>query len=102
MQKPDKIYIQNPNLLYALGGNSVEIGTARETFVVNQLSVNHEVEYGKKSCDFVVNRRYTFKVGGADKTFRQIANVPNSSILADNLEYASGNKLPLWLVGLLY
>ena len=102
MQKPDKIYIQNPNLLYALGGNSVEIGTARETFVVNQLSVNHEVEYGKKSGDFVVNRRYTFEVGGADKTFRQIANVPNSYILADNLEYASGNKLPLWLVGLLY
>ena len=102
MQKPDIIYIQNPNLLYALGGNSVEIGTARETFVVNQLSVNHEVEYGKKSGDFVVNRRYTFEVGGADKTFRQIANVPNSYILADNLEYASGNKLPLWLVGLLY
>ena len=102
MQKPDKIYIQNPNLLYALGGNSVEIGTARETFVVNQLSVNHEVEYGKKSGDFVVNRRYTFEVEGADKTFRQIANVPNSYILADNLEYASGNKLPLWLVGLLY
>lgn len=102
MQKPDKIYIQNPNLLYALGGNSVEIGTARETFVVNQLSVNHEVEYGKKSGDFVVNRRYTFEVGGSDKTFRQIANIPNSYILADNLEYASGNKLPLWLVGLLY
>lgn len=35
MQKPDKIYLQNPNLLYALGVNSVEIGTARETFVVN-------------------------------------------------------------------
>ena len=43
-----------------------------------------------------------FEVERADKTFRQIANVPDSYILADNLEYASGNKLPLWLVGLLY
>ena len=92
MQKPDKIYLQNPNLLYALGMNSVEIGTARETFVVNQLSVSHEVEYGKKCGDFVVDRRYTFEVGGPNKTFKQIADVPDSYILADNLEYASGNK----------
>ena len=39
MQKPDKIYIQTPNLLYALGRLSVEIGIVHETFVVNQLSV---------------------------------------------------------------
>lgn len=102
MQKPDKVYIQNPNLLYALGGNSVVIGTARETFTVNQLSVGHDVEYGKKNGDFVIDRKYTFEVGGADKTFKQIANVPDSYILADNLEYASGNKLPLWIVGLTY
>lgn len=102
MQKPDKIYLQNPNLLYALGMNSVEIGTARETFVVNQLSVSHEVEYGKKCGDFVVDRRYTFEVGGPDKTFKQIADVPDSYILADNLEYASGNKLPIWIVGMTY
>lgn len=74
--------------------------SARETFVVNQLSVGHEVEYGKKNGDFVIDRRYTFEVGGPDKTFKQIANVPDSYILADNLEYASGNKLPLWMVGL--
>ena len=74
--------------------------SARETFVVNQLSVGHEVEYGKKNGDFVIDRRYTFEVGDPDKTFKQIANVPDSYILADNLEYASGNKLPLWMVGL--
>lgn len=48
MQKPDKIYLQNPNLLYAIASAPVQIGTARETFVVNQLSVNHNVEYGKQ------------------------------------------------------
>lgn len=103
MQKPDKIYLQNPNLLYAIASATVQIGTARETFVVNQLSAaNYEVEYGKSQGDFVVNHTYTFEVGGADKTFKQIADVPNSFVLADDIEYATGKKLPLWVVGLMY
>lgn len=102
MQKPDKIYIQNPNLLYVLASERVQTGTARETFVINQLSVKHEVEYGKKNGDFVVDRKYTFEVGGADKDFSQIADIPNSYVLADNMEYPVGHKLPLWIVGLIY
>lgn len=102
MQKPDKIYLQNPNLLYAIATTSVQVGTARETFTVNQLAVNHEVEYGKTQGDFIVDHKYRFEVGGADKTFKQIADLPDSFILADNVEFASGKKLPLWLVGLTY
>lgn len=102
MQKPDKIYLQNPNLLYAIASTSVQISTARETFVMSQLSVNHEIEYGKAQGDFVVDHKYTFEVGGADKTFKQIADLPDSFILADNIEYATGKKLPLWIVGLTY
>lgn len=102
MQKPDKIYLQNPNLLYAIASVPVHIGTARETFVINQLSVNHEVEYGKTQGDFVIDHRYTFEVGGAEKSFKQIADLPDSFVLADNIEFATGKKLPLWLVGLNY
>lgn len=102
MQKPDKIYLQNPNLLYAISSTAVQIGTARETFVVNQLTVNHEVEYGKSKGDFVIDHKYTFEVGGADKSFKQIADLPDSYVLADNLEFATGCKLPLWIVGLTY
>lgn len=102
MQKPDKIYLQNPNLLYAISSTTVQIGTARETFVINQLSVNHEVEYGKSQGDFVIDQKYIFEVGRADKTFKQIAGLPDSYILADNMEFATGCKLPLWIVGLTY
>ncbi len=102
MQKPDKIYLHNPNLLYAIASTPVHIGTARETFVVNQLSVKHDVEYGKAKGDFVIDHRYTFEVGGAEKTFKQIADLPDSYVLADNMEYATGKKLPLWLVGFTY
>lgn len=52
--------------------------------------------------DFIVDHTYTFEVGRADKTFKQIADLPDSFILADNMEFASGKKLPLWIVGLTY
>ena len=74
----------------------------RECFVVNQLRVKHEVEYGKTQGDFCVDQRFTFEVGSERKTFEQIAQVPNSYILADRMEYPVGKKLPVWLVGMIY
>jgi len=101
MQKPDKIYLHNPNMFYALGQES-KIGTIRECFVVNQLMVEHSVEYCNKQGDFRIDGHITIEVGGQGKTFDQIADVPNSYILADMLEYPIGKKLPLWLIGLTY
>ncbi len=102
MQKPDKIYLENPNLLYALATNPVQIGTARECFVGNQFGYGHVVEYGKKAGDFRVDGRWVFEVGGENKSFDQIAGMPDSYVLADDIEYPKGNKLPIWMVGLLY
>lgn len=102
MQKPDKIYLENPNLLYALATAPVQIGTARECFAVNQLGYAHTVEYGKTQGDFKVDGKWIFEVGGEKKTFDQIADLPDSYILADDIEMPHGNKLPLWMMGFLY
>lgn len=102
MQKPDKIFLDNPNLLYALALQPVKIGTAREVFAVNQLSYKHQVEYGKVTGDFKVDGKYLFEVGGEDKDFKQIADVPFSYVLADNIEIPYRSKLPLWTMGFLY
>lgn len=102
MQKPDKIYIDNTNLLNAWATAPIQIGTIRETFVANQLSVNHVVEFRKTNGDFLVDSKYTFEVGGDDKDFQQIANVTESFILADDMETAIGKKLPIWIVGFDY
>ena len=102
MQKPDKILLENPNMLYALATVPVHIGTARECFTVNQLSVAHTVEYAKEQGDFKVDGRYTFEIGGKSKTFRQIAGVKDSYVFSDDLEMPRGNKIPLWLLGVLY
>ena len=102
LQKPDKIYIENPNMLYALAEGNVEIGTARETFCINQLRVHHNVEYSKKQGDFRVDGKYTFEIGGQSKGFGQVAGVSDSYVLADDIETPFGRKLPLWAMGFLY
>ena len=102
LQKPDKLYIENTNTLHAISSHSVDIGTVRETFCVNQLSHNHEVEYSKQKGDFLIDRKYTVEVGGRNKGFTQISGVENSFILADDIESPFGRKLPLWTMGFLY
>ena len=100
MQKPDKIFLHNTNLLYALT-SSPNIGTIRECFAINQLAVNHVVEYSDNG-DLKINGKLIFEIGGADKSFSQIANIPQSYILADSIEYPIGKKIPLWLIGFVY
>ena len=102
MQKPDKIYLTNPNLLHALSFNNTDEGNMRETFVMSQLKPFHRVEYGKEAGDFVINGKWRFEIGGAKKGFSQIADIEHSYVFADNIEYVSGNRYPLWLLGFSY
>ena len=98
--KPDKIYLNNPNLMYALTSR-VDIGTLRETFFLNQLSAMMEVNYPKQG-DFLVGHKYLFEVGGKSKTFVQIKDMPNSFLAVDDIETGHRNRIPLWMLGLLY
>lgn len=101
MQKPDKIYLENSNLQYAFAPIHANMGNARETFFINQLSYKHTVEYAPES-DFLVDHTYTFEVGGKTKTDRQIKNTANSYLVSDDLEYGTPNRIPLWMFGFLY
>lgn len=101
LQKPDKVYLENPNLMYALADKQTDIGNVRETFFANQLRKNHQVNLSETS-DFLIDGKYTFEVGGKDKGKKQIATLENAYIVADDIEYGMGNKIPLWLFGFLY
>jgi len=98
--RPEKIFLHNTNLMYALGAK-IEIGTVRETFFLNQLSEVLPVCYPAKG-DFLVDNKYLFEVGGANKTFEQIKDVPDSFLAVDNTETGYKNRIPLWLFGFLY
>lgn len=101
LTKPDKIYIQNPNLMHALAENAPDAGNLRETFFLSQLVPYNSVHYPKQG-DFLVNNRYTFEVGGKSKTRKQIAAIPDSFLVVDGIETGTRNEIPLWLFGFLY
>ena len=98
LEKPEKIYLDNSNLLNIVDAN---IGTERETFFLSIVSKEHDISYPKKG-DFWVENKYLFEIGGKNKSFKQIKDVPNSFVVADEIEVGYKNKIPLWLFGFLY
>ena len=101
ISKPEKIYLQNPNLCYLVPASLTNTGNLRETFFMNQVSHKYSVSTAKKG-DFLVDNKFIFEIGGDTKSFRQIVDLPNSYIALDNELIGRGNKIPLWLFGFLY
>ncbi|SFT86694.1 hypothetical protein SAMN04489724_2434 [Algoriphagus locisalis] len=100
LQKPDKVYLENTNLSYALKANP-EIGSVRETFLLNQLkNIKKEVRL-PKSGDFQVDD-LVIEVGGKNKDASQINHIDNYLIAADEIEHGFGKKVPLWVFGMMY
>lgn len=97
---PKKIYLNNPNLMFALSG-SVSEGTMRETFFANQVGTVVDLIMPKQG-DFLADETYLFEVGGSRKTFDQIADISNGYLAIDDIEVGNGNRIPLWMFGLLY
>ena len=98
--KVDKLYLENTNLAYALTPQP-EIGNIRETFFLNQLQVNHQVQSAAKS-DFLIDGTYTFEIGGENKKQKQIAETSNAFLVKDDIEHGIFNIIPLWHFGLMY
>jgi predicted AAA+ superfamily ATPase len=100
IRKPDKLYLGNTNLFSALCYNQ-DIGTVRETYFASMLSSGHKLHYIERG-DFLIDEKFTVEIGGANKGFKQIANIPNSFLACDDIEIGFGAKIPLWLFGFLY
>ena len=98
--KPSKLYLNNTNLNYAYC-DTQEYGTLRESFFVNQVEKEYKVEYSKIG-DFLIDNKYIVEIGGKNKSFKQIKDVENSFVIADDIEVGFGSKIPLWLFGFLY
>jgi len=101
MNKPDKLYLNNTNLMFALNPGQPDKGTLRETFLLNQLKVNHTVSY-PETGDFLVDGKFLIEAGGPSKSRKQIAGQQDAFLAVDDVEYPSGNRIPLWLFGFLY
>ncbi len=98
--KPEKVYLENTNLMFALASES-NTGNVRETFFANQLSNAHELSFSGNG-DFLIDNTHTVEVGGHRKSFDQIKNMADSYLVVDDIEIGNGNRIPLWLFGFLY
>lgn len=98
--KTDKVYLDNTNLIFAMATDNANVGNVRETFFYNQTRLTQPVTSSKVS-DFEIGD-YTFEVGGKNKTNRQVKGIENAFVVRDDIEYASGNIIPLWGFGLMY
>ncbi len=101
LQKPDKIFLENTNLNYALTPDHIDKGAIREAFFMNQLkNEGHEISLPLKG-DFYIDEK-TFEIGGKGKSNKQLQGIDQSYVVLDDIEAGIGNKIPLWLFGLLY
>jgi predicted AAA+ superfamily ATPase len=112
LAKPDKIFLNNTNLLYALAPQEVAKGTVRETFFLSHLhQLTHqphilppEIRLPKRGDFAFLDKedRYLFEIGGRNKNHQQIGEAPNHYVVTDRERTAAAGKVPLWLFGLLY
>lgn len=98
--RPDKILMNNPNLMYALA-REANIGSVRESFFCNQVANVAKLILDRKG-DFRIDDRYVIEVGGKNKSFSQIADLPDSYLAVDDTEIGFGARIPLWEFGFLY
>jgi predicted AAA+ superfamily ATPase len=98
--KTEKVYLSNANLMYVLSENTPDTGNLRETMFFNQMNVRQSV-FASPISDFEVSG-HTFEVGGKNKKQKQLADVPDSFVVKDDIEYGSGNVIPLWHFGMNY
>ena len=100
MKGPEKILGGDPNILYALTPTT-NIGTIRETFFTNQLSGIGRLTLATHG-DYKLDDKFLFEVGGRNKKFNQIADIPDSYLAVDDIEAGFGSRIPLYLFGCLY
>ena len=100
LNKPEKLYLENTNLMYVLTGHEPDTGNLRETFFFNQVSVKHKVTYSGNG-NFLVDNKYIFEIGDKSKTKKHIAGIKNAYVIQDNMEAGYKHTTPLWLFGFL-
>jgi predicted AAA+ superfamily ATPase len=100
LRKPEKIYMDNTNLLNCFD-MIPEPGTVRETFFYNQTRMTNKPVWSKTG-DFLLDNQWVFEVGGKNKKGKQIDNLDNAFRALDGIETGYGNIIPLWLLGFLY
>lgn len=98
-KKPSRIMMHNTNLMYSIYPVKVEEQDVLETFFVNSLWKDHEVNKGNKGASFLVDHTLQFRICGEGSRYK---SCPDVYYAMHKMELGRGNQIPLWLFGFLY
>ena len=95
------LQLGNSNIAMALSEDGIiDSGNMRETNFLVWTSQVHKVTSSKIS-DFEIDG-ITFEVGGKNKKGRQIKDAEVGYLVKDDMEFAAGNSIPIWMFGFIY
>jgi len=100
LQRAEKLYLDNANIIYALGLDRSDEGTIRETMFFTWMKESFNV-YASKISDFEIEDM-TFEVGGRKKKGKELKDAEKGYIVKDDIEYAAGKSIPIWMFGFIY
>lgn len=100
LQKVEKLYLNNSNVAYAISDEKPSEGTMRETLFLMWMKEAYKITSSKIS-DFEIDG-ITFEVGGKNKKGKQVKEAEIAYLVKDNIEYAFGNSIPIWMFGFVY
>nr|WP_320120625.1 AAA family ATPase [uncultured Marinifilum sp.] len=100
-KKPNKVYLHNTNLLYAISPDNIDEATLRETFFYNQVEPGRLIT-STDMGHFMVDDKYSFYISDSSDNSDSKLRTENCFEAADMIERGEGNKIPLWLFGFLY
>ncbi len=104
LRKTKKIYFEMQNFMQIFF-DSINVDSyiwvLRESFIASILQKKWKIFYPSKwDIEFILdNRNYIFEIWWKNKTLKQIKNLENAFVIADNIEIWTDKKIPIWLFG---
>lgn len=107
LRKTKKVYFEMQNFMgvfFDSVNSENYIWSIRESFVASLLNKKWKIFYPEKwDIEFhYKQKRYIFEIGGKNKTAKQITQIPNAYIIADEVNIGTSKKIPIWLMALLH
>lgn len=100
-KKPARVMLHNTNLMYAIHPTQVSEQDIMETFFVNTVWKNHQVNKGNKPGCYIVDNQQRFRVCDTHAEGRR--RISSGTLYARyGTDADDDNEIPLWLFGFLY
>jgi predicted AAA+ superfamily ATPase len=98
-KKPNLVYVQNTNLMYAISPEDIDKESEHKTFFYNALHAKYKVNVSKYHLDFLIDHQYHFKCSFRSDVGKHYAK---ALYAVPNIEVGSKTEIPLWLFGFIY